>query len=520
MEPEKKRILWADDEIDLLKPHIIFLSDRGYEVTPVANGTDAVTLIRQESFDAVLLDEMMPGKDGLSTLADIKEINPHIPVIMITKNEEERLMDEAIGQRIEDYLTKPVNPSQILLACKKLFDARQILRDRMSRDFVTASTAIRSTLSGKMDWGKWVEVHLQLAGWDLELDRLADSGLRQMHTDQRRECNLEFGKFMERAYPGWLQGEEGSPRLSVNIVPEFVYPHLKRKGQVFFVVIDCMRLDHWLSIRPLLADMFNVQTEFYCSILPTATPYSRNAIFSGLLPFEVAKLYPGEWTEANDDDQSRNRHEHQLMDRLLAEIDPTLKMETRYIKILDISEGVNLVKRLNTYRSFPLVSVVVNFLDMLAHGRSESEILQEMAPNEAAFRSLVRSWFTHSSLFEILRRLAGTDTTVVLTSDHGSVFGTRATMAHGNRETSTNLRYKYGRNLRCDSRHALHIKDPEAYGLPTYGISTNYIIAKEDYYFVYPSRFHEYERQYRGSFQHGGISLEEMALPVVTLTAK
>ncbi|OGG44354.1 MAG: response regulator [Candidatus Handelsmanbacteria bacterium RIFCSPLOWO2_12_FULL_64_10] len=520
MDTEKKRILWADDEIDLLQPHMIFLNERGYEVTPVTNGTDAVSLIRKTPFDAVLLDEMMPGKDGLSTLADIKEINPHIPVIMITKNEEERLMEEAIGQRIDDYLTKPVNPSQILLACKKLFDARQILKDRASRNFVADSSAIRAALSGPMDWPKWVDVYQQMAEWDLELDRLMDAGLRQMYGDQRKECDLEFGRYIERVYAHWLRDEQDSPNLSVDIVPKFVYPHLQQGRQVFFVVIDCMRLDHWLIIQPLLADLYKVESQLYCSILPTATPYSRNSIFSGLFPFEVAGLYPGEWMEGSDEDQSRNRHEHQLLDRQLIEIDPTFKKETRYIKVLDIAEGANLVKKLNTYRSFPLVSVVVNFLDMLAHGRSESELLQEMAPNEAAFRSLVRSWFLHSSLFEMLRRLASTDSVVVLTSDHGSVFGTRATVAHGNRETTTNLRYKCGKNLRCDTRHALHIKEPEDYGLPTFGISTNYIIAKEDYYFVYPSRFHEYERQYRGSFQHGGISLEEMILPVVTLTAK
>ena len=520
METEKKHILWADDEIDLLEPHMIFLGERGYEVTPVTNGTDAIALIRNTHFDAVLLDEMMAGKDGLTTLAEIKEFNPHIPVIMITKNEEERLMEEAIGQRIDDYLTKPVNPSQILLACKKLFDARQILKDQASKDFVKVSSAIRATISGQMDWPKWAEIYQRLAELDLELDRFMDPGLRQMQADQRRECNLEFGKYIERTYCEWLEDDQNSPPLSVDIIPEFVYPHIVEGRQVFFIVIDCMRLDHWLGIQPLLLDLFNIKSQLYCSILPTATPYARNSIFGGLYPCEVAGLYPDEWTLGKDDDSSRNRHEHQLLDRQLLEIDPTLNIETRYIKVLDISEGANLVKKLNTYRTFPLVSVVVNFLDMLAHGRSESELLQEMAPTEAAFRTLVRSWFLHSSLFEMLRKLAQTDSVIVLTSDHGSVFGTRATVAHGNRDTTTSLRYKCGKNIRCDSRHAVHIADPEAYGLPTFGVGTNYIITKEDYYFVYPSRFHEFQRQYKGSFQHGGISLEEMILPVVTMTSK
>ena len=518
MDAEKKNILWADDEIDLLEPHMIFLNERGYAVTPVTNGSDAVSLIRTRQFDAVLLDEMMAGKDGLTTLTEIKEVNPHIPIIMITKNEEERLMEEAIGLRIEDYLTKPVNPSQILLACKKLFDARQILKDQASRDFVKASSTIRSTISQPMGWTQWAGVYQKLAEWDLELDRLMDPGMRQMCVDQHRECNMEFGRYIQEAYSGWLGDDKDSPPLSVDIVPEFVYPHLTNGRQVFFVVVDCMRLDHWLCIQPLLMDLFDVQCQLYCSILPTATPYARNSMFSGLFPAEVAVRFPEEWQSFQDDDQSRNRHEHQLLDQQLSEIDPTLKIETRYIKVLDISEGTNLVKRLNNYRTFPLVSVVVNFLDMLAHGRSESELLREMAPNEAAFRSLVRSWFVHSSLFEMLRKLAGTDSVVVLTSDHGSVYCTRATLAHGNRETSTSLRYKHGKNLRCDSRHALHIKEPEDYGLPSFGTGTDYIITKEDYYFVYPSRFHEYERQYKGSFQHGGVSMDEMILPVATLT--
>jgi CheY-like chemotaxis protein len=517
---EKKQVLWADDEIDLLRPHTIFLGERGYEVTPVTNGDDAIEMIQKRGFDVVLLDEMMAGRDGLSTLAAIKDINPHIPVIMITKNEEERLMEEALGQRIDDYLTKPVNPSQILSACKRLLDARQILKDRMGVDYVSASNRIRDAMSGAGGWQDWIDIHVRLSEWDLQLDRFFDPGLRQMHEDLRRACNLEFGKFIERNYAGWVQEEEGSPTLSVDVVPEYVVPALQRGEQVFLVVVDCLRLDHWLAILPLISDLFDVQQHYQYSILPTATPYSRNAIFSGLFPADVAALYPKEWQTARDDDMSRNRHEHQLLDRQLEEIDPTLKMETRYVKVLDIAEGNNLVKKVHTYRSFPLMSVVFNFLDILTHGRSESEILKEMAPNEPAYRSLTRSWFSHSSLFEMLRRLSETDTTVVLTTDHGCVLSTRSSTAYGDRDTSTNLRYKYGKNLRCDTRHAIHLKDPAAYGLPSIGMGTNYIICKEDYYFVYPTKFHEYQRYYANSFQHGGISLEEMILPVAVLKAR
>ena len=517
---ERKKVLWADDEIDLLKPHIIFLNDRGYEVTPVTNGNDAISEIQKRGFDIVLLDEMMAGRDGLSTLAAIKDINPHIPVIMITKNEEERLMEEAIGQRIDDYLTKPVNPSQILLACKKLLDARQILKDRQGLDYVSASNRIRSVLASADSWEDWIQIHVRLSEWDLELDRFFDPGLRRMHEDLRRACNQAFGKYIETHYGRWIHEEENSPLLSVDIVSEFVIPLLQDGRQVFFIVVDCMRLDHWLAILPLLSDIFDVEQHHHYSILPTATPYSRNAIFSGLFPIDVAKLYPSEWDTARDDEMSRNRHEHQLLDRQLEEIDPTLKLETRYVKVLDIAEGNRLVKKVHSYRSFPLMSVVFNFLDILTHGRSESEILQEMAPNEPAYRSLTRSWFSHSSLFEMLRKLAETDTTVVLTTDHGCVQSRHASLAHGNRDTSTSLRFKYGKNLRCDHRHALFLAEPEPYGLPSLGLGINYILCREDYFFVYPTKFNEYQAKYADSFQHGGISLEEMILPVAILTGK
>lgn len=515
---DKKKILWADDEIDLLRPHIIFLEQRGYEVTPVANGEDAISLVRKELFDMVLLDEMMPGRDGLSTLSQIKDIAPSLPVIMITKSEEERLMEEAIGQRIDDYLTKPVNPSQILSACKRILEMGHIQKDRMGRDYASEFNRSRSTIPDA-GWREWIDLHLRLSEWDLRIDELLDGGLMRTHADHKRECDVEFGKYVERSYRNWLE-EEDPPALSVDVVAEFVYPHLRAGRQVFFIVVDCMRMDHWLSIEPLLSELYRIKRSHYYSILPTATPYARNAIFSGLFPGEIAALYPDVWRAGREDDRSRNRHEHQLMDRQLEKMGLRLQPESKYIKVLDVTEGNNLQRRISSLRSVPLVSVVFNFLDILAHGRSESEILQEMAPDEAAFRSLTKSWFSHSNLFEMLKRLARTDSVVVLTSDHGSVLGTRSALVHGDRGTSTNLRYKYGKNLRCDPRQALLIRDPQAYKLPSFGMGTNFLVAKEDYYFVYPTRFHEYRRQYRNSFQHGGISMEEMILPVAVMSPR
>jgi len=518
MEAERE-ILWIDDEIDLLKSHVIFLSERGYRVTPATNGDDAVALVRKRSFDIILLDEMMSGRDGLSTLAELRDINPNIPVIMITKSEAEELMEEAIGQRIDDFLIKPVNPSQILSTCKRILDAKHIQEDRIGQDYVSEFNRIRGLLSGPMHWRDWMDVHSHLSEWDLEIERFQDVGLRQMHRDHRKECNLEFGMYVERFYRSWLKDEDPPP-LSVDVLSEFVVPHLTAGKRVFFIVVDCLRLDHWLAIEPLLAEFFTVRRDYYYSILPTATPYSRNAIFSGLFPSELAEQYPEIWQAGREDDQSRNRYEHQLMDRQLERMGLKLASSTRYIKVLDVAEGRSLVRRIRSFESVPLTAVVFNFIDILAHGRSESDILQEIAPDEAAFRSLTLSWFTHSTLFEMLRRVADTDTVVVLTSDHGSVLGTGATVARGNRSTSTNLRYKYGTNLNCDRRQALLIRDPSEYKLPRMGLSTNFIIAKEDYYFVYPTKFHKYQRQYRDSFQHGGISLEEMILPVVVMKGK
>lgn len=514
-----KRILWVDDEIGQLKSHIIFLEEKGYEVFPVSNGDDAVRLVEKRYFDLVLLDEMMPGKDGLTTLEEIKEKSPHLPVIMVTKSEEEDLMDQAIGKKIDDYLTKPVNPSQILSTIKKILDAKKIREDHLSKRYVEDFNRINVLLGSSTNFRDWVEVHRVLSEWDLELETLRDSDLLTTHKAQKKECDSEFGKFVEKNYTLWLQGVD-PPVLSPDIVKKYLFPLLASGEKVFFIVLDCMRLDQWLSIEPVLNEYFDIKREYYYSILPTATPYSRNAIFSGLFPSELEVKYPELWKTGTKDDLSRNRYEHQLMDFQLKRLGLSFKSEPKYIKILSASEGENLAKKISTYRNTPLFSIVYNFLDFLAHGRSESEILQEITPDESAFRSLMKSWFLHSSLFEILKYLSTQDCVVVLTTDHGSILGIKGTVAYGKKDTSTNLRYKYGDNLDCNPKEALFIKDPKEYKLPLYSMGTTYIIAKEDFYFVYPTKFSQYQREYRNSFQHGGISLEEMIIPIATLRPK
>ena len=519
MKEEIKNILWVDDEIDQLESQIIFLEGRGYKVTQASNGDDAVALVENQIFDLVLLDEMMPGKDGLTTLEEIKEKRPHLPVIMVTKSEEEDLMDQAIGKKIDDYLTKPVNPSQILSAAKKILESKKIRIEGMAKDYAQASGKIRSSLYMPLGWEDWINIRRTLSEWDLEIDNFGDQDLRQTHLGQKRECNIEFGKYVEAFYPKWLSKVDPPP-FSVDVVKKYLFPFLSQKIQVFFIVMDCMRLDQWLTIEPVLDEYFNIEREYYYSILPTATPYSRNAIFSGLFPSELARKYPQLWKAGTRDDSSRNRYEHQFLDDQLKGLGLSFKSEPKYVKVLDIKEGEYLAKRISSYKNIPLLSVVFNFLDILAHGRSQSEILKEMAPDESAYRSLTKPWFLHSSLFRVLRYLATQDCAVVITSDHGSVLGSRGTIALGKKDTSTNLRYKYGDNLNCNPKEALLIKNPEEYKLPSYTMCTTYIIAKEDYYFVYPTKYSEYEKEYKNSFQHGGISLEEMILPVVTLRPK
>jgi CheY-like chemotaxis protein len=520
MEQTKKReILWVDDEIDLLRPHILFLDERGYHVTPVGNGEDAVGLVRDQGFDLVLLDEFMPGLSGLETLEAIKDVNPNLPVIMITKSEEESLVDEAIGKRIDDFLIKPVNPVQVLSACRRLLDRRSIQSRQLTRDYVEDFRKNAMKRASAPTWEDWVDIHINLSEWDVLIDEFPEDDLRQTHSDQRRESNVEFAKFIEKRYQDWLSGDD-APVLSNELVSRFLVPEINKHASVCFVILDCMRLDQWMTIEPLLEPYFSIERQHYFSILPSATPYSRNAIFAGLFPIEIQKKFPKYWQETTGDERSKNRYERQLMDKQLERLGLNLSPQPKYVKIYNTEEANNVRRQARGYASQRLVSLVFNFMDMLAHGRSESELLQEISPDESAFRSLTKSWFAHSALFDILKLLAAQGVTVVVTSDHGSVLGTRATVAYGDRQTSTNLRYKFGNNLNCDTRHAMVIKNPEAFKLPADSLNKNYILAEEDYYFVYPTKYHEYERQYKGSFQHGGISLEEMIVPCAILTAK
>ncbi len=515
----KWKILWIDDEIDMLKSHILFLEERGYCVKSVTNGEDAVILSKKEKFDIILLDEMMPGKDGLSTLIEMKNLNPFVPIVMITKSEEEELMNEAIGRKIDDFLTKPVNPSQILSVCKKILESRKIKEEKLSKDYISDYREISLKLQEDLDYNDWIEIYANLSDWEMDLDKHSDVGLEQTLREQIRECNIEFSRFIEKNYLNWIHSRK-RPILSVDIIKQFVIPELIEGKKVFFIIFDCLRNDQWLALEPFFYEFYDIYKEYYFSILPTATPYARNSLFGGLFPFEIEKEFPDIWQKGLEDESSRNRYERLFLEKLLSNQNINLKQGLKYIKILDVEESKRVEKSLDTLLNFSLVSIVVNFIDILSHKRSESEVLKEIAPNEPAYRSLIRSWFEHSSIFQILKELSTKDVTIILSSDHGSIRCLRPTMVIGDRETSTNLRYKFGRNLKCNSKHSLFIKKPEEYLLPSRGVNCQYLIAKEDFYLVYPTNYNKYVNLYKESFQHGGISMEEMILPVIKMEGK
>ncbi|MCU0413040.1 MAG: response regulator [Ignavibacteriaceae bacterium] len=521
---DKKKLLWVDDEIDLLRSHIIFLSEKGYEVDTAMNGSDAIEAVKEKAYDLIFLDEMMAGMGGLETLAQIKDINQNIPVVMITKSEEETLMNDAIGGRISDYLTKPVNPSQVLLVCKKILEGKKISRQYAAKDYLQDFNEISRALSTNPDFAEWIDIYLKLVNWEVELDVHPEIGLQQTLNDQKREANKEFSKFVEKNYRGWINtiGDANTPTLTTEITEKYVLNHLNNEGvSVFYFVLDCLRMDQWMVMEKHLRDLFKIEKEYYYAILPTSTPYARNALFSGLFPSEIEKYYPDLWSGGDDDENSMNKYEKELLQLLLDRKKVKLRNDLKYIKIIDPEVGRNFEQNILSYKNNHFTAVVVNFLDMIAHGRSDSDILKEIAPDEPAYRSLTNSWFTHSSLLGTLKAIAKMDRVkIVVTTDHGSIRSLRGAKVLGDREASTNLRFKYGRNLKVDDKHAVYIKNAQEYKLPKRGVTINYIIAKEDYYFVYPTDYHKYLSHYKDTFQHGGISLEEIILPVITMEPK
>ncbi len=518
MTKTRGQILWIDDEIDRLKPHQMFLEEKGFQVVPTTNGPDGVELLKSTPFDLVLLDQFMPGMDGMDTLREIKAIRPTLPVIMITKSEEEWLMDEAIYEKVAQFLIKPVNPTQILMACKQVLEQSGIRAEKATSGFLQVFQKLEERIHVADSVEEWWQIYNELVRWQLEFDEHPDSGLGEILIEQGQAANREFLPWFINHYPHWLESREGPP-LSVDIIPRFIVPHLEKNESVCLLVIDSLRHDHFMALQSELGALFELKVDYQCSLLPSATPFSRNAIFSGLFPDEFTNKYPEQAQAFLEHAPSLNRMEDRFLSDQLKRLGLE-KKSTHYHKIWKAEEGQRFSGRLSEYLNVDLLAMVVNFVDILAHKRAESDVLMEMVPDESGYRTTVRTWYQNSWLSKTLKQLADKGTTVVLTSDHGSLRVQRGAVVGADRETSSGIRYKYGRNLNCKDRSALVIRKPAEYRLPDFGPQTTYLIAKDDIYFLYPTQYHRYHNLYKDSFQHGGISLEELLVPVVTMRPK
>ncbi len=512
-------ILWADDEIDLLKPHIIFLESKGYKITAVNNGSEAVDLCNEEQFDIVFLDENMPGMSGLESLSLIKGSKPNLPVVMITKSEEEYIMEEAIGSKIADYLIKPVNPNQILLSVKKLLENKRLVSEKTNQTYQQDFRNISMAFGDDLDHTEWAEMYKKLVYWDLEIDQTEDQSMSEVLSMQHLEGNNNFARFIDENYESWVNAEtDNRPLMSHELMREKVFPHLGEEP-VFFIVIDNLRFDQWKLIEPEVLKHFNMdEEESYYSILPTTTAYARNAIFSGLLPDEMAGKHPDLWVN-EDDDEGKNNNEDKFISRQLRR--HNFEDKFTYNKIVNVNQGKQVIDQVNNMLEHPLNVLVYNFVDMLSHARTDMKMIRELAADESAYRSLTNSWFLHSPLLDLLKRLATKKVKVVITTDHGTIRVKKPFKIVGDRNVNSNLRYKQGKNLGYKSNNdVLEVPKPERYHLPKINVSTSYVFTKGESFFAYPNNYNYYVNYFKDTFQHGGVSMEEMIIPIISLSSK
>ena len=514
------KILWIDDEIESLQSQILFLQNKGYEVNALTNGFDAIDFVKDHPIDVVLLDETMPGITGLETLAKIKELNSQIPVVLITKNETENLMDDAIGSQITDYLIKPVNPNQVLLSLKKIIDNKRLVAEKTTTAYQQEFRNLFMALNSNPDYNSWTDIYKKLVYWELEMEKSDSPEMREVFQTQKNEANTEFFKFVSRHYAKWVnpKGEDG-PIMSHTLFKYKVLPHVQKGVPTFFILLDNLRFDQWKAIQPIFADSFRILEEdtFY-SILPTATQYSRNAIFSGMMPMEIEKQFPSQWK--NDDEEGgKNLHEEELFRWQLKKVKKE-DIRFSYTKVLNHQAGQDLVNNIHNLMNNDLNIIVYNFVDMMSHARTEMEVLKELAGDETSYRSVTKSWFEHSPLHQALKKVADKKINLILATDHGSVRVKTPAKVIGDKQTTTNLRYKHGRNLNYDSKEVLAFRDPKEAGLPVPTVNSSYIFAKEDIFLCYPNNYNYYVNYYRNTFQHGGVSLEEMIVPVIKMTNK
>ena len=512
------KILWADDEIDLLKPHILFLEKKGYSVTPVNSGFDALDSCDKEYFDVVFLDENMPGMSGLEVLTKIKTKFPSLPVVMITKNEEEEIMEEAIGSKITDYLIKPLNPNQILLSVKKILENKKLVSERATTDYQKEFRQISMTISDDLDHREWADIYKKLIHWELEFSNNADSGMAEILESQKSEANTYFADFIIDNYEDWLNGSVEGPLLSHQLMENSVLPAVGEGRPVFLLVIDNLRYDQWKILESIILELFSLEEEAdYYSILPTTTAYSRNAIFSGLLPSEMEEEHPDLWV-GEDIDEGKNKFEDKFLEAQLRRLGMDIRWS--YNKIIHTNQGKNLYNQVNSLLKNDLNVIVYNFVDMLSHARTDMAMIKELAPDESAYRSLTQSWFRHSPLLDTLERISNHNAKLIITTDHGTIRVKKPFKIIGDRNTNTNLRYKQGKNLSYDNDDIFTVRDPAKLFLPKLNVTSSYVFALKDHFFVYPNNFNYYVKYYRDTFQHGGVSMEEMIIPLITLNSR
>lgn len=511
------KILWADDEIDLLKPHILFLEQKGYQVETVNNGDAAIDKNAENHYDIIFLDENMPGISGLEALVKIKEEKPQVPVVMITKSEEESIMEEAIGGKIADYLIKPVNPNQILLCIKKNLDHEKLISQKTNSNYQQEFRQLGMQMSGRLDTQEWMDLYKKLVYWELELDSIEDSGMQEILKMQKREANTLFSKFIERNYLDWLNGVEEAPTMVHNLIKERIAPNIS-KEKSFFVVIDNLRYDQWKMLQPIFSKYFNVESEeLISSILPTATHYARNALFAGLMPSEIEKRFPNLWLN-EEDEGGKNMHEKEFLEANLKRLGANCKWS--YHKITTNDGGKKLVDNFNQLKENDLNVVVYNFVDMLSHARTEMEVIRELADDEKAYRSITVSWFENSPLHDLFKKIADAKIKVYISTDHGTIKVSNPVKIVGDRNTNTNLRYKVGKNLSYNAKEVFTLRNPHDAFLPKPNVSSEFVFVKENDFFVYPNNYNHFVNFYGDTFQHGGISLEELLIPFVILSPK
>jgi DNA-binding response OmpR family regulator len=508
------RILWADDEIDSLKAHLIFLENKGHNILPVNSGNEAVEEFKKNSFDLVFLDENMPGISGLKALEEIKIWNPNTPVVMITKSEEEMIMEEAIGKQISDYLIKPVNPNQILMVIKKLLDGKRLISETNTLSYQQNFREISNDLNNSMDLNEWIAVFKKLNFWERQLE-MSDENMYEIFDMQKEEANQLFSKYIDKNYIDSLNDEEHI--TSHNLLKKELFPKLKEESY-FLVVIDNLRYDQWLIIKPVIEELFDVEKEeIYCSILPTTTQYARNSLFSGLMPLEIKNKYPDKWVD-EDENEGKNLHEEFFLNENLKR--NSIAGKFSYNKITNLSRGKKLLSNFNNLLQNNLNTIVYNFVDTLSHARTEMEVIKELAEDESAYRSLTLSWFKHSPLYEMMKRMSESSSKVFLTTDHGTIRVKNPTKIMGPKQTNSNMRYKVSKNLSYNKKHVMESLNPHEIMLPKNNLSSSYVFAKENNFFVYPNNYHQFATLYNDTFQHGGISLEEMLIPYVFLSSK